>query len=175
MWTLNAVQTMWILVLTWNAWPDSRWKESGYSYAKLEERWSASVSSLAWGATTSTKHKFCWCSHTWTRGTGPGFLVVLLPCSLLCSFPSPHEGKLEKGDPTDQGHYQQSTSSENSYKKCCPVRTLARVDSVGGKFRNTGVDHKKKQKLVPHGNNPLYDSALKVILQGLQHSVCQVS
>ena len=76
----------------------------------------------------------------------PHFLVALLPCSLLCSLlcslPSPHEGKLEKGDPTDQGHYQQSTSSENSYKKCCPVRTLARVDSVGGKFRNTGVDHK---------------------------------
>ena len=106
----------------------------------------------------------------------PRFLVVLLPCSLLCSLPSPHEGKLEKGDPTDQGHYQQSTSSEKSYKKCCPVRMLACVGSVGGKFRNTGVDRKKKkQKLAPHGNNPLYDSALKAILQGLQLSVCQES
>ena len=37
------------------AWPNSRWKES--SYARLEERWSASVSSLAWEATTSTKHE----------------------------------------------------------------------------------------------------------------------
>ena len=104
----------------------------------------------------------------------PRFLVALLPCSLLCSLPSPHEGKLEKGDPTDQGHYQQSTSSEKNYKKCCQVRMLARVGSVGGKFRNTRVDHKKKQKLAPHGNNPLYNSALKAILQGLQHSVCQV-
>ena len=45
-----------------NAWPDSRRKESGY--ARLEERWSASVSSLAWEATTSTKHELRWCSHT---------------------------------------------------------------------------------------------------------------
>ena len=90
----------------------------------------------------------------------PHFLVVLLPCSLLFSLPSPHEGKLEKGGPMNQGHYQQSTSSEKSYKKCCLVQTLARVDSEGGKFRNTGVDHKKKRKLAPHGNNPLYDSAL---------------
>ena len=41
---------------------DSRRKESGY--ARLEERWSASVSSLAWEATTSTKHELRWCSHT---------------------------------------------------------------------------------------------------------------
>ena len=41
---------------------DSRWKESGY--ARLEERWSASVSSLALEATTSTKHELRWCSHT---------------------------------------------------------------------------------------------------------------
>ena len=41
------------------------------------------------------------------------FLVVLLPCSLLCSLPpAPHAGQLEKGDPTDQGHCQQDTSSE---------------------------------------------------------------
>ena len=37
----------------------------------------------------------------------------LLPCSLLCSLPpSPHVGQLEKGNPTDQGHCQQGTSSE---------------------------------------------------------------
>ena len=36
-----------------------------------------------------------------------------VPCSLLCSLhPSPHAGQLEKGDPTDQGHGQQGTSSE---------------------------------------------------------------
>ena len=31
---------------------------------RLEERWSALVSSLAWEATTSTNHELRWCSHT---------------------------------------------------------------------------------------------------------------
>ena len=51
-----------VAVSTRNAYPDSRWEESGY--ARLEQRWSASLSSLAWEATTSTKHEVRWCSHT---------------------------------------------------------------------------------------------------------------
>ena len=60
----------------------------------------------------------------------PRILAVLLPCSVLCSLPpSLHAGQLEKGDPTDQGHCQQGTSSENSDGP--NVSTF----SVGGKFR----------------------------------------
>ena len=43
----------------------------------------------------------------------PRFLVVLVPCSLLCSLPpSPHAGQLENRDHADQGHCEQGTSSE---------------------------------------------------------------
>ena len=52
----------------------------------------------------------------------PRFLVVLLPCSLLCSLPpSTHVGQLEKGDPTDHRYCQQGQVVKKS-------RTLARVD-----------------------------------------------
>ena len=33
-------------------------------YARLEERWSASVLSLAWEVSMSTKHDLRWCLHT---------------------------------------------------------------------------------------------------------------
>ena len=33
-------------------------------YVRLEERWSASVLSLAWEVSMSTKHDLRWCSHT---------------------------------------------------------------------------------------------------------------
>ena len=47
------------------------------------------------------------------RGTGTIFFVVLLPCLLLCSLPpSLNAGQLEKGNPADQGHCQEGTSSE---------------------------------------------------------------
>ena len=49
----------------------------------------------------------------------PRYLVVLLPCSLP---PSPHVKQLEKGDPTNQGHCQQGTSSKKERYKCHPVR-----------------------------------------------------
>ena len=68
----------------------------------------------------------------------------LLPCSLLCSLPpSLHVGQLEKGNPTDQGHCQQGTSSEkepnvSTCRQRCSVR-------VGGKFRNTGVNHENNE------------------------------
>ena len=53
--TLNMGHAMRILTSMRNAYPDSRRKESGYT--RLEERWSASVSCLAWEAITSTKHE----------------------------------------------------------------------------------------------------------------------
>ena len=49
------------------------------------------------------------CSHTWTRGTG----LVFCSCFCLVYFPpSQHAGQVEKGDPMDQGHCQQGTSSK---------------------------------------------------------------
>ena len=120
--------------------PDFCRKKSGY--ARLEEKWSASVSSLVWEATTSTKHRLHSCSHSWTRGTGPIFFVVFLPCSLLCSFPpSPHTEQLEKGDPT---------SSKKRAIKNCLVWTLTCVDRAAlwveilwvEDFVTPGVNHK---------------------------------
>ena len=69
MWTLNSVHAMRILALTRNARSQTLTRKSGY--ARLEEKWSASVSTLAWEASRSTKHELRWCSHTWTRCTGP--------------------------------------------------------------------------------------------------------
>ena len=69
MWTLN-------LCKLWFRWrTHSQTLDSGY--ARLEERWSTSVSSLVWEASTSTKHEIRWCSHTWMRGTGPVFWSCL--------------------------------------------------------------------------------------------------
>ena len=85
----------------------------------------------------------------------PRCSVVLLACSLLCSLPpSPHAGQLEKGDPTDQGHFQQGTNSEkellktspspnvSTCRQSCSLHVMWVENFVGGKFRDTGLTTK---------------------------------
>ena len=108
------------------------------------------MSSLAWEATTSAKHKLCWCcipdERYWHH-----FFVVLLPCSLLCSLPpSLNAGQLEKGTLRIKGTVNRAQVAKKSYRDRCPVQTLASVDRaavwvenfVGGKFHDTGVNHR---------------------------------
>ena len=105
-------------VSTGNAQPDSCRKESGY--ARVEERWSASVSRLVWEATTSTKHDRSPLVLAYLNERyWPRFLVVLLSLvHFSVHFLHHHtRDKLEKGDPTDQGYCQQGTSSEKELSK----------------------------------------------------------
>ena len=129
--------------------------ESLAIYVRLEEKWSASVSTLAWEASRSTKHKLRWCSHTWTRCTGPVRASALFTSLFTSSI-------ITRGTAWERGPYRSRALStaraqvaKKSYKKCRSVRTLARVDKavvwveifMSGKFRDTGVNH---------GNNLLY-------------------
>ena len=82
------------------------------SYARLEGRWSTSVSILR-GRLPRLQSTKSVGARIPEREVLARFFVVLLPCSLLCSLPpSTHVGQLEKVDPTDQAHCQQGTSSE---------------------------------------------------------------
>ena len=78
-------------------------------------------------------------------GTGPVFWSCFCLVHFSVHFLHHHMQELEKGDPTDQVHCQQGTSSKKkAIAKRRPVRTLARVDRaavwaenfVGGKFRD---------------------------------------
>ena len=90
----------------------------------------------------------------------PCFLVMLLPCSLLCLLPPSHVGQFDKGDHTDQEHCQQGASSEKKVHivlqarlshylsvRVWPARLQCGWNNswverfVGGKFCDTGVKH----------------------------------
>ena len=80
----------------------------------------------------------------------PHFLVIFMPCSLLCSLPSPHARQLESlrnGTLQIKGTVNRAQVAKKELQKCHPVQMLACVDRaavwvenfVGGKFCDTGV------------------------------------